>query len=137
MRNNMGPGNIAYSALACKMKRSAHRGMEDSALKTQINTVDYKNHTADFVNHTADYKNHSADLSFQRTVFHSSMHRQYVFRALFVHIEYGVLSSAQANVPLQTAMPEAAVCLVRCPRLLFSLREPTLAKPEQSTLCRP
>ena len=46
---------------------SVHREIENSALKTQINTVDYKNNTADFVNNTADYKNNSVDLSFQRT----------------------------------------------------------------------
>ncbi len=137
MRNNMGTGNITYSALACKMKRSAHRGMEDSTLKTQISCVVFIISSAVCKINSAVFVINSADLSFQRTVFHSSMHRQYIFRALFVHIEYGVLSSAQADVPLQTPMPEAAVCLVRCPRLLFCHRESTLAKPEQSTLCRP
>ena len=53
---------------------SVHRGIENCALKTQINTVDYKNSTADFVNYTADYKNNSVVLSFQRTIFYSFMH---------------------------------------------------------------
>ncbi|MCD8236231.1 MAG: hypothetical protein LUD00_06165 [Prevotellaceae bacterium] len=39
---------------------------KNSALKTLIGTADY-------VNCTADYKNGSADLSFQRTVFKSSL----------------------------------------------------------------
>ena len=46
--------------------------IENSAQKTQINTVDYKNYTADFVNHTVDYKNRSVDLRLQHTVFNSS-----------------------------------------------------------------
>ncbi len=57
--------------------------IENSALKTQISTVDYKNSTADFVNCTADYKINSADLSFQRTVYYSSLRRYFHFGSKF------------------------------------------------------
>ncbi len=87
--------------------------MENSALKTQI-------HCADFIIRSVVYKIrsvvfiiHSVDLRFQCTVFDSSLHIQYVFRALSVHIEYGMLSSIQANVPLQTTMTTATVCLAK------------------------
>ena len=62
---------------------SVHREIENSALKTQINTVDYKNNTADFVNYTADYKNNSVDLSSQRTIFNSSLYRFFHFVGKF------------------------------------------------------
>ena len=53
--------------------------IENSALKTQISTVDYKNHTVDFVNYTVDYTINSADLSFQCTIFDSALHRYFLF----------------------------------------------------------
>ena len=56
---------------------------ENSALQTQIHTVDYKNYTVDFVNHTADYKISTVDLSFQRTIFYSSMHNSSHFTGQF------------------------------------------------------
>ena len=50
------------------MKKTAHRGIENSALKTQI-------HSVDFIIRSVVFIIHSVDLSFQCTVFHSSMHR--------------------------------------------------------------
>ena len=95
------------------MKKSVHWGIENSALKTQINTVIFIISSAVYKISSVVFIISSADLSFQRTVFHFSMHRQYVFKVLSVHIEYGVLSSVQANVPLQTTMTKAAVCLAK------------------------
>ena len=59
--------------------------MENSTLKTQIHTVDYKNHTVDFVNHCVDYKNNSVDLRFLCAVFNFFLHTHYVFKALCVY----------------------------------------------------
>ena len=44
--------------------------IENSALNSQIHSVDCKNSTADFVNRTVDYKNHTADLRFLCSVFY-------------------------------------------------------------------
>lgn len=61
------------------------RGIKNNALKSQINTVDYKNNTADFVNNTADYKNNTVDLRFQHTVIEIPVHGNFISNAL-IHI---------------------------------------------------
>lgn len=74
------------------------RGVENSALKSQIHTVDYKNCTVDFVNCTMDYKNHSVDLRFQCTVFNSFQHRYFhLFKFLQVQLAKLELYNSSLN----------------------------------------
>ena len=95
------------------MKKSVHWGIENSALKTQIHTVVFIIRSVVYKIHSVVFIIHTVDFSSQRIIFYFSMHRQYVFKALSVHIEYGMLSSVQANVLLQPTMTKATVCLVK------------------------
>ena len=118
---NMGAKLVHFMHRQCLENiLSVHRGIENSVLKTQIHTVDYKNHTVDFVNHTADYKNYSVDLSFQRTIFYSSMYRFFYFAgklktkailfliSLFVHTFH--CTSAWVVHVLETCVPRKGFC---------------------------
>ena len=99
--------------LAHKKRISMQRGIENSMLKSQISSVDFIISSAVYKISSVVFIISSADLRFQCAVFDSSLHIQYVFKALSVHIEYGMFSSIQANVSLQTTMTKAIVCLAK------------------------
>ncbi len=65
------------------------RETKNCAQKSQIHSADYKNSSVDFVNYTADYKNRTVDLSFQCTVFNSSLHRYFYFSLHYSQHFYG------------------------------------------------
>ncbi len=104
---NMGAKLVHFMHRQCLENiLSVHRGIENSVLKTQI--------------HTADYKNYSVDLSFQRTIFYSSMYRFFYFAgrlktkailfliSLFVHTFH--CTSAWVVHVLETCVPRKGFC---------------------------
>ena len=61
------------------------QGIKNSMQKSQIHTVVFIISSVVYKIHTVVFIIHTVDLRFLHTVFNSSLHRQYVFRALSVY----------------------------------------------------